>query len=75
MLGRTTMPEEEEKQHAQQQPDDLLTVEEVAATLRMTPQKAARLLRSRQFPTVKVGRARLVRRAVLQIFIDDHQQP
>ena len=50
----------------------LLTVEEVAAKLRMTPTGARRLLVRKAVPTVKVGRRRLVEDAVVEDLIRQH---
>ena len=50
----------------------LLTIEEAAERLRLTPTGARRLLARKGVPTVKVGRRRLVAAAVLEDLIRQH---
>ena len=52
----------------------ILTVEEVAAFLRISRAKAYSLAASGDLPTVRVGRSVRVRRDALERWLDDHSR-
>jgi excisionase family DNA binding protein len=54
--------------------DELLTVEQVAEILKVTPYTVRRFLREKKIIGVKVGRPWRIRRSALRQFIEEGEQ-
>jgi excisionase family DNA binding protein len=52
-------------------PGEILTIEEVAAYLRLTPQTIYRWAQEKRIPAVKLGKEWRFRRSILDRWIDD----
>ena len=54
--------------------DDLLTVEQAAGLLQLTPDNVYKLVRTRQLRAVRIGKYYRIRRATLERFVVNHER-